>query len=658
MLNRLRNLSIAVKVMILLSLSAGTLVITVFGLSSYIIRRNLPQNNILWYIILLISVLFAIAMVLFIMQLVTTPLKNLAEHLQNLKLKHGDARFLPVRTNDEIGSLTAVFNDLLQELDNDAAAQEESDEIFRIVAEFTRSVIVWQLDNGDIRYITPNCKEQFGRINAEFYADSDLLRNLIDPDDRKIWEAQKLGCHKSSCSSTEIRIRTADGLMRNYRHYCQHIQDANGQSKGCRSSYQDITEQKATEQQMKMLFSQVEQAKREWEQTLDYLHDFIILTDSEHRIRRYNRILADSSGREVNELVGHDWRSLLQDIGFKFVNFSGLRGELLHHKSARTYDINVYPTGAGTDGCSGFVITLNDTTELISTAHELEKALKELNDAQSQIYQQEKMASIGQLAAGVAHEINNPMGFITSNLGSLEKYVTRLSDYIGLVEQAIKDCCDTAQTGPVFEARKKLKIERILDDAHQLIAESKDGAGRVQRIVQDLKSFSRVDQSETALIDLNEALETTINIAWNELKYVAEVNREFGDIPQIKCFPQQLNQVFLNLLINAAYALGDTRGVVTVSTSLEDGAVMVQVTDNGCGMSQDVQRRIFEPFFTTKEVGKGTGLGLSISYDIIKKHGGSIEVQSEVGKGTTFAVRLPLESGSYLSPVDPVEPVH
>ncbi len=253
------------------------------------------------------------------------------------------------------------------------------------------------------------------------------------------------------------------------------------------------------------------------------------------------------------------------------------------------------------------------------------------------------MASIGQLAAGVAHEINNPMGFITSNLGSLDKYVGRLTEYIGVVDQALQQCGDGTVSTPVQEARKRLKIDLILEDAHQLIAESQDGAGRVRRIVQDLKNFSRVDQAETALIDLNESLETTINIAWNELKYVAELQRDFGDIPRVRCFPQQLNQVFLNLLVNAAHALGENRGQITVGTRQEEDQVLVTVSDTGCGMPPEVQRRIFEPFFTTKEVGKGTGLGLSISYDIIKKHGGTIEVESEVGRGTTFMVRLPID---------------
>jgi len=290
---------------------------------------------------------------------------------------------------------------------------------------------------------------------------------------------------------------------------------------------------------------------------------------------------------------------------------------------------------------TGYVVSINDTTELRIASQELEKAYTELKEAQLQIFQQEKMASIGQLAAGVAHEINNPMGFISSNLGTLNKYVDRLAEYIGASEKALESgSSDDAEK--LKELRKRLKIEHITDDSRQLIAESQDGAGRVRRIVQDLKSFSRVDQAESALINLNQALETTINIAWNEIKYVASLNREFGDIPEILCFPQQLNQVFLNLLVNAAHAMEGSQGSITIRTWSDGSYVLVSVADTGCGIPEEIRQRVFEPFFTTKEVGKGTGLGLSISYDIVRKHGGEIQVERELGRGTTFTVRLPV----------------
>lgn len=394
--------------------------------------------------------------------------------------------------------------------------------------------------------------------------------------------------------------------------------------------------------QLESLFKLVEQGKREWEETLDHLRDLVILTDADHRIRRFNRLLATTTGRDIRELTGLDWRELLKGEGFECSNFGNMTGEILHTRTGRIYDINIYPI-IHNGVVEGRVVSLNDTTDLRATTRELQKAYAELKDAQLQIFQQEKMASIGQLAAGVAHEINNPMGFISSNLGTLNKYVDRLGEFIAAGDQVFAGFTDTDATAALKELRKRLKIDYVLGDSRQLIAESQDGATRVRRIVQDLKSFSRVDQAEIALINLNEALETTINIAWNEIKYVATLNREFGDIPEIRCYPQQLNQVFLNLLVNAAHALGDKQGVITVRTWGEPSYVYVSVTDNGCGIPEEIRQRIFEPFFTTKDVGKGTGLGLSISYEIIRKHGGEITVESEVGSGSTFIVRLPVE---------------
>ena len=256
------------------------------------------------------------------------------------------------------------------------------------------------------------------------------------------------------------------------------------------------------------------------------------------------------------------------------------------------------------------------------------------------LIQQDKMASIGQLAAGVAHEINNPIGFITSNLSTLDKYLDRLGEFIAAQDRALA-AGESGDVVNIREVRRKLKIDHILDDVKQLIAESQDGSSRVQRIVQDLKTFSRLDNPDSSVIDLNNCLETTINIAWNEIKYVATINREYGEIPPVSCHPQQINQVFLNILINASQAL-EGQGNITIRTWCEADDVFVAVSDTGKGMPPEIIGHIFEPFFTTKDVGKGTGLGLSISYDIIRKHNGDIKVESTPGVGTTFTVRLPL----------------
>jgi len=280
--------------------------------------------------------------------------------------------------------------------------------------------------------------------------------------------------------------------------------------------------------------------------------------------------------------------------------------------------------------------------ELQQTIAEQKKYEETMKAMQAQIIQQEKMASIGQLAAGVAHEINNPMGFITSNLTSLGKYAERLDTFIAAMQKSLYECPNHPGLEELDQLRQKLKVDYIISDVNELINESLDGANRVRRIVQDLKSFSRVDQAEKSRTSLNDCLETTINIAWNELKYIATLERRFGDIPEITCNPQQLNQVFLNLLVNAAQSM-EQQGSITVTTWSEPGQVCVSIADTGKGMPKEVQERIFEPFFTTKPAGKGTGLGLSISADIVRKHQGEISVKSEPGAGTTFIVRLPVE---------------
>jgi signal transduction histidine kinase len=252
------------------------------------------------------------------------------------------------------------------------------------------------------------------------------------------------------------------------------------------------------------------------------------------------------------------------------------------------------------------------------------------------------MASVGQLAAGVAHEINNPMGFIISNLSSLGKYVDKLTTYLDANEQYFTGC-DQSVSDFLVEERKKYKIDRIRQDLPDLIGESLDGAERVRKIVQDLKSFSRIDSSTGEFNDINEGLESTISIAWNELKYKATVTREYGQLPKVWCNMGQLNQVFLNLLVNAAHAI-ESHGEIRIATWEEAASVRIAISDSGGGISPGNIKRIFDPFFTTKEVGKGTGLGLAIAYDIVvNKHDGQIEVESEVGKGTIFTISLPVK---------------
>ncbi len=266
---------------------------------------------------------------------------------------------------------------------------------------------------------------------------------------------------------------------------------------------------------------------------------------------------------------------------------------------------------------------------------------------ESQLLQSEKMASIGQLAAGVAHEINNPMGFIYSNLGTLSGYIEDLSQLLKkyeTLEQSVQEGkLDIASSNlsALSAEKERIDLAYLMDDIGDLITESLDGADRVRKIVLNLKEFSHVGRAEKMPSDLNAGLESTLNIVRNELKYKTTIEKELGDIPLVPCFMQEINQVFMNLLVNAGQAIAD-QGTIHIRTYREDEWICVQVTDSGKGMSPEVQKRIFEPFFTTKRVGEGTGLGLSMAYQIIvEKHGGQLLVESTEGQGTTFTVMLP-----------------
>lgn len=286
--------------------------------------------------------------------------------------------------------------------------------------------------------------------------------------------------------------------------------------------------------------------------------------------------------------------------------------------------------------------------KLESKMHELEHQVElhrqseaALKAAQTQLVQNEKMATIGLLAAGIAHEINNPLSFISSNLISFKRYVEGFGELYGAVLDMLKVHHQPPDKARFEELIKKRKLGYVVRDAGELIEECIGGADRLKAIVLDMKNFSRQDQSEKTHADINDLLKTTLNIARHELKYVATVEQDLQELPYFIGYPQQLGQVFLNLLVNAAQAMGD-QGTITIRSWSDGQHIFISIADSGSGMTEEVKAQIFEPFFTTKPPGQGTGLGLPISADIIRKHGGSIAVDSTPGQGTTFLITLPV----------------
>jgi two-component system NtrC family sensor kinase len=281
--------------------------------------------------------------------------------------------------------------------------------------------------------------------------------------------------------------------------------------------------------------------------------------------------------------------------------------------------------------------------ELTRRNAELTGLNEKLSMAQQQLLQSEKLASIGQLAAGLAHEINNPIGYIFSNFGTLETYIANLLKMLAVYEGIEPALAASDSLEDIRKMREQIELDFLKEDIHSLMSESKEGILRVRKIVQDLKDFSRIDASqEWKRSNLHDGIDSTLNIVNNEVKYKADLVKEYGDIPEIDCLPSQINQVILNLVVNAAHAIQGDRGKITIRTGGADDQVWIEVADSGMGIAQENMTRIFDPFFTTKPVGQGTGLGLSLSYGIIQKHRGEIRVTSQVGKGTTFRVILPV----------------
>ncbi len=515
------------------------------------------------------------------------------------------------------------------------------------------SIVITDTD-GIIEYVNPKfCQLTGYGYDEALGQNARILKSGTMPDEfyAELWRTILSGNEWRG----EFHNRKKDGELF-WEHTCiSPLTDRSGRIIHYLAVKEDITSRKRAEEELtasrrelegkhaelEVLFQWVKAAKQEWEHTLDCLRDLVIMVSPDGRIRRCNRLLRELSHKSYHEIVDADWQEILMEAGFGFTDSNGTISELIHDKTQRLYNLNIYDITAPDSGIvTGRVISINDTTDLRAMTEKLQKAYDELQTTQLKIFQQEKLASIGQLAAGVAHEINNPMGFISSNLTTLHKYSERLREFITLLSAALAHGANDRDRAGVDEQRTRLKIDYILEDSPQLIAESQDGAQRVRKIVQDLKSFSRVDEAEQKCANLNDCLDSTINIVWNEIKYVATLTKEYGDLPPVLCYPQQINQVFMNLLVNAAHAITG-QGNIRVRTGQEGAVVCVAVSDTGCGIPAGNLKHIFEPFFTTKQVGKGTGLGLSISYDIVKRHHGEILVESELDTGSTFTVRIP-----------------
>ena len=413
--------------------------------------------------------------------------------------------------------------------------------------------------------------------------------------------------------------------------------------------------------QQSVLEQRIATSIAEFQLITDHMPAMMSYLDAERRYHYHNKRLeqwmgltADEiDGRHITEVLGKENYAAVEGwidkaLSGKQVSFE--RAHLRRDGKRQYISTDLVPRF----GDEGKVIGYYAMTQDISVRREAEAALMQRNDelkrinqqlseTQNQLLQSEKLASIGQLAAGVAHEINNPIGYVNSNLSSLERYYKQVFGVLDVYEEAEPSISDAKVSARIAAAKEEADLRFVREDIAAVMVESRDGISRVKKIVRDLKDFSRVDaRQEWQFVNLHEGIDSTLNIVNNEIKYKADVVREYGTLPEIECLSSQVNQVVMNLLVNAAHAIGEERGRITIRTGCEGQEAWFEVADNGVGIPVEIQSRIFDPFFTTKAIGKGTGLGLSLSYGIVQKHHGRIEVASAVGRGATFRVWLPV----------------
>ena len=559
--------------------------------------------------------------------------------------------------NGEPIALMASFVDKTQQKQAEHIISE-SEQRFRNLVE-TTSDWVWEVDqNARYTYVSPRVYELLGYRSDELLGKTPFELMSAKEAERVKNLFNGYLTHKMPFANIENTNLHKDGSEVVLETSGQPFFGPEGEFRGYRGIDRDFTKRKRVQ-------GELTEALRELGTIMNSVQDLIVKTDEKGKLSRWNAYAEQVTGYNSAQLHGHDISTLLRedDRGKAAAAvqkaFECGRAEVevhIVHKdgSARLF----HCIGVAVKDETGKVVALTAVGRDITQQRKAELALqqekaeqeillKRLQETQNQLLQSEKMASIGQLAAGVAHEINNPVGYINSNVSSLKQYVQDLFTVLEAYQAGEKFISDQNTLDAIHAVKQKVDLEFLKRDILDLTRESQEGVLRVKQIVQDLKDFSHVDQGEWSCADLYTGLDSTLNIVHNELKYKAQVVKEYGDLPHIECLASQLNQVFMNLLVNAAHAIDD-HGIITVRTGVDNNTcgggqwVWVQIADTGKGIAPEHLRRVFDPFFTTKPVGKGTGLGLSLSYGIVEKHGGHIEVISEPGRGSTFTVRLPV----------------
>lgn len=562
-----------------------------------------------------------------------------------------------------IGEMLAKQVNMAQKKKSEKALLEK-EEYYRTLIEKTLEVTVVRDKNGVIKYVSPSVDLVFDIHEADLIGQKEFAKT--HPDDiehfRKDWKYLIENPERSIRLDQRIilpngKVRYIEGMARNLLK----VKPVNGMV----MNFRDVTSRKKAE-------SALIESQMRLEGIISSALDAIITVDSNQNIVLFNDAAEKMFLQNAFDVFGKPMELLLPTGHREKHNahMNKFRDSSIEKKKMGSPDEQLY--GLRSDGTLFpidasiskqviedevfFTAVIRDITEQLKSEqvlkeynktlekevesrtrllnrknNELNKTLEELRNTQEQLVESEKMASLGQLTAGIAHEINNPINFVTSTISPLKRDIEELRKFF--------ENDNGMQGKPVKNNSSESKF--LFKEIAQLLEGIEEGAKRTKNIVLGLRNFSRLDEESFKKTDLHDGLDNTLMLLNSKLKGKIDINKKYGKIPLVECLPGKINQVFMNILSNAIQAI-ENKGKISIITRLENKMVKVKITDTGHGMTKEVQKRIFEPFFTTKDVGIGTGLGLSISYGIIEKHGGTIEVESEHEKGTTFVISLPV----------------
>ncbi|MFC2115786.1 ATP-binding protein [Bacteroidota bacterium] len=531
-------------------------------------------------------------------------------------------------------------------------AINKDERIYRHIFENMVEVLYRADNKGRITLISPSAVEMFGYESTEEFIGKNIAETFYyNPTDRQVF-LDKLS-EQNKVVHYPLVLKKKDGSMFRGTTTSYYIFDDECKHIGVEGIIMDTSEQFVAEQVLQQSADILNST-----QLGIYIYQLEDLEDDKTlRMISANPASEKLTGVPAMEVIG---KTLDENFpGLREKGIPQMYAEVIRSQNpieiediyygdnrviASAFSVKAFPLPNMQVGVSFENITdrKNIENEIIAKNKELEETLAKINEIHTQLILSEKMASLGEITAGVAHEIKNPLNFVTGNIEPLKRDISDVLEILDKYQTLIEELHLQEAFSEVESLKSEMEFGFLVDELHKLMEGISEGANRTKEIVKSLGSFSREGDNKFILHDIHEGIDSTLILLGNKIKNIITVHKEYGEIPEIECLPDRLNQVFMNILSNAIQSM-DEKGDIFIKTVCDEASVKISFRDNGKGMTEEVQKRIFKPFYTTKALGKGTGLGLSISYSIVEQHNGKISVSSEPLKGTEFIITLPVK---------------